>query len=73
MIFYHDHKPPHVHAKYSGNKAVFDFSGEVIGGQLPIRAQRLVKEWVVLHKNELVDNWRRAEKGEKLQPVEPLA
>ena len=33
-MFYDDHNPPHFHAEYSGNKAVFDFQGNIIKGNL---------------------------------------
>ena len=28
-MYYDEHNPPHFHAEYSGNKAVFDFKGNV--------------------------------------------
>ena len=49
-MFFDDHEPPHVHAEYSGGKAVFDFRGNVIRGDLGSRtATKLVREWIDLH------------------------
>jgi hypothetical protein len=48
-MFYDEHNPPHFHAEYSGNKAVFDFHGNVIKGNLLSRtATKLVRDWIDL-------------------------
>ena len=66
-LYYEDHPPPHVHARYGEYEAkVSVVSGEVIEGSLPRRAARLVAEWVGEHSDELqacwerADSWRRA-------------
>jgi hypothetical protein len=33
-MFYDEHNPPHCHAEYQGNKAVFDLRGNIIKGDL---------------------------------------
>ena len=44
-MFYDEHNPPHFHAEYSGNKAVLDFHGNVIKGDLSSRtATKLVRD-----------------------------
>ncbi len=44
-MFYDEHNPPHFHAEYSGKKAVFDFNGNIIKGNLSSRtATKLVRE-----------------------------
>jgi Domain of unknown function (DUF4160) len=48
-------------ASYSGHEANVSIdTGEVIEGQLPANAARLVREWALAHRSELDDNWRRA-------------
>jgi len=72
-IFYDDHAEPHFHAyygEYEGEVSVK--SGKLIAGKLPPRAIKLVKEWMIKHKNELVENWELAEKHERLKKIEPL-
>lgn len=72
-MFWHDHDPPHFHAIYGEHDAqVLIWSGTLLGGWLPRRAERLVKEWTQLHRAELLDNWRRARNGESLARIEPL-
>ncbi|MFQ6078613.1 MAG: DUF4160 domain-containing protein [Thermodesulfobacteriota bacterium] len=43
-----------------------------IEGKLPQRVISLVLEWAFLHRDELMQNWRRAERREQLQKIEPL-
>lgn len=72
-MYFGDHPPPHFHVRYGEHKARFAVpSGELIDGELPARATRLVREWAALHEDELQENWSRCEQRLPLQPVEPL-
>ena len=54
-----EHDPSHIHAIYGDYVGVFDLeSAEMTDGDLPLTAQRLVKEWLGLHRNELEEMWR---------------
>ena len=55
---FNEHNPPHIHARYSGNIATFCIiNGEILRGCLPKNATRMVKEFIELHKSELLDMW----------------
>ena len=72
-MFYDDHDPPHFHAEYSGNKAVFDFEGNVLKGSLSSKtATKLVREWIDLHVSELEKDWKLAGESKKIRKIEPL-
>jgi len=71
-MYFNDHNPPHFHAKYAGDEALFDFNGDIIEGKLPKRAIKFVQEWISYHKEELQDNWEKARLGEPLNNIEPL-
>ncbi len=72
-MYYNDHAPPHLHAEYQGEKALFDFDGNILRGRIGSRtAIRLVREWIDAHGNELEDDWRLARAGADLRPIEPL-
>jgi hypothetical protein len=44
-LYFEDHAPPHVHARYAGSEArVSITSGEMLDESLPRRAARLVAE-----------------------------
>lgn len=72
-MYFGDHPPPHVHARYSGEVAkVAIADGEIIVGELPRRALRLVREWIELHRAELEANWDRTVDLQPPKPIEPL-
>lgn len=72
-MYYRDHPPPHFHAQYGGSEAEIDIESlEVIAGELPTRAQRLVAEWAEQHRTELQENWNRARQHEPLHEIDPL-
>lgn len=72
-MYFADHPPPHFHAVYSGEEAVIGIeSGDVLRGSLPERALRLVREWALIHRAELLANWERAQVPEQPLPIDPL-
>ena len=72
-MYYNDHAPPHFHAKYSSQRASFSIEDlKILEGKLPQRVISLVLEWAFLHREELMDNWQRAERRDQLQKLEPL-
>ncbi|RZN31180.1 DUF4160 domain-containing protein [Bradyrhizobium sp. Leo121] len=69
-MFFVDHPPPHFLASYSGHEANVSIeTGEVIEGRLPGNAARLVKQWTLVHRGELEDNWRRARANQPLVKI----
>ena len=72
-VFYSDHEPAHFHAIYGEHEVLIEVETlSVFRGSLPRRAVALVLEWAALHRSELLDDWRRARSGEKLNEIEPL-
>ncbi len=54
-----EHDPSHIHAIYGEFVGIFDLaSEEMTDGDLPVTAQRLVREWLDQHKSELEEMWR---------------
>jgi hypothetical protein len=54
-MYYDDHNPPHIHAEYQGNKALLDFRGNILKGDLQSRtALKLVRDWIDLRNDELI-------------------
>jgi len=57
-----EHGIPHFHAMYGEFNAVFAIQTlEMLEGDLPVRAQRLVNEWANQYQKELLDMWNRQE------------
>jgi hypothetical protein len=72
-LYFEDHAPPHVHARYGGSEAKVSIArGDVIEGSLPRCASRLVAEWVNEHSEELAACWGKAVRGEQPGTIEPL-
>lgn len=72
-MYFNDHAPPHFHAEYAGNEALYEIQTlRVYAGGLPRRAHNLVIEWADLHRAELLADWERARRGETLIEIKPL-
>lgn len=57
-----EHGVPHFHAIYGEYNAVFDIQTlQMIEGDLPLRAQRLVREWGEQYQQELLRMWNTNE------------
>ena len=51
QMYYNDHEPPHFHARYGDAKAVVRLSdGEIISGELPPTATRLIRQWALARR-----------------------
>ena len=65
-----EHNPPHIHAIYNDDVAAIDLAtGKVLEGYLPNKALSMVREWVELHKDVLMDIWKTQE-FRKIPPLE---
>jgi len=72
-MYYNDHAPPHFHVRYASDKALIAIrQPALIEGHLSARALGLIIEWATLHREELLQNWDRAQKLEVLNSIEPL-
>jgi hypothetical protein len=68
-LFFGDHAPPHFHAVYGEDNALFNIQTlEMIEGDLPTRAKKLVLEWASMYQKELMDMWDQQE-FRKLPPL----
>ena len=65
-----EHNPPHIHAIYNEDVASIDFmTGTVLEGHLPQKAMSMVKEWIVLHRDELKEIWE-TQNFKQISPLE---
>jgi hypothetical protein len=54
-MYYDEHNPPHLHAEYQSKRAVVDFRGNILKGDLGSKtALRLIREWIDLHEEDLL-------------------
>lgn len=53
-----EHNPPHVHAVYNECVGVIDIKNQqMLEGDLPPKALKMVQEWVAMHRFELQEIW----------------
>ena len=72
-LYYKEHAPPHFHAKYGSQRAAFTIKDlRIIEGKLPPRVTSLVLEWAFQNRDQLLENWKRAERREELKKIRPL-
>ena len=65
-----EHNPPHIHAIYGDDVAAMAISdGTVLEGYLPSKALELVREWISINKNELLNIWE-TQNFKHLPPLE---
>ena len=72
-MFFNDHPPPHFHARYGDVEATIEIGSlEIMDGELPNRALNLVREWAMMHREELLENWRLCREKAPPAKIEPL-
>jgi len=72
LMYIADHAPPHFYVWYDDYKATMTITDGIITGSLPLRAIKMVYEWLDLHKDELMENWKRRSNHEAANKIEPL-
>ncbi len=74
QMFIKEHNPPHFHAFYGGDVAVFSIdTGQMMQGDFPQKKAALVTAWAILHQNELLENWNSLANGMKASKIKPLS
>ena len=64
-----EHNPPHFHAIYGEYTGSINIkTGELIEGDLPERALKLIKEWLEIHQSELLEIWN-TQNFKKISPL----
>ncbi len=64
-----EHEPSHIHALYGEHVGIFDLKTmEMTEGDLPIKAQGLIKEWISRNQKSLLQMWD----SQKLRKLPPL-
>jgi hypothetical protein len=65
-----EHNPPHIHAIYGEFMSSIDINTlEVIEGDIPQKGLNLIREWIKLNKNELLEMWN-TQQFKTLNPIE---
>src|ERR1039458_5570818 len=69
-----EHPSTRFHARYGEFEATVEIGAlEVLEGELPRRALNLVREWAMMHREELLEDWRFCRENAVPTKIEPLA
>lgn len=65
-----EHNPPHLHAIYREYISAINIETlEVIEGDLPDKELKLVKEWILKNKKDIMNIWE-TQNFRKIEPLE---
>ena len=65
-----EHNPPHIHAIYGEYMSANNIQTlEVLEGDLPDKALKLVREWIIKNKKEIIEIWQ-SQNFKKIKPLE---
>lgn len=65
-----EHNSPHLHAIYGEYMSAVNIETlEVIEGDLPEKALKLVKQWIIKNKEDIMDIWK-TQNFKKIEPLE---
>lgn len=71
-MYWKDHMPPHFHAYYQSDSAVFDMDGNILEGSLPRKQASFVTAWAGIHHDELIADWDLAREEDEVFKIDPL-
>ena len=72
LMNFKDHAPPHFHVWYGDYKIMVTIQDGIVTGKMPQRALKMVFEWLEMYREELFQDWEKAQKGEILTQIPPL-
>lgn len=68
-----DHNPPHIHAEYGEYEALIGIrDGNLLRGRMPRKQLKLIAAWIIIHEDEIWDNWELASQNKEVFKIEPL-
>ena len=73
LMNFKDHAPPHFHVWYGEYKITITIKDGIVTGNMPQRALKMTFEWLEIHREELFQEWEKAQKGEILKQIVPLS
>ncbi len=69
-MYYRDHNPPHIHVLYQGYEAQIAIDdARILRGKMPPTAMLVVRRWVTLRREALLENWERARMHAPLERI----
>ena len=66
------HNLPHIHVRYNEHKAIYDFEGNILNGELPFKQNKLIEAWIIIHKEDLITLWQLMQEEGRYFKIKPL-
>lgn len=66
------HKLQHIHVRYNEHKAIYDFDGNILSGELPFKQNKLIEAWLIIHKEDLITLWNLMQEEGRYFKIKPL-
>jgi hypothetical protein len=70
-MYSEDHEPPHIHVLHASETIKIDFKGKILIGYLQPNLLKILKKWIIQHKEELEMNWNLVREGKKIIKIQP--
>ena len=73
LFYYDDHEPPHFHVRapdFTAKIDLGDLSATEVNGRMRPGDSARLRAWAERHRAELFENWNRARRKQRLQPIE---
>ena len=68
-----EHKLAHIHVEFAEYTAVLSIpDGNLLAGNFPNDKMKLVQAWMLIHKDELMADWKLAVSGQPIFKIEAL-
>lgn len=71
-LYWRDHNPPHIHFTYGNYECSISVLDRIVDGQAPAKVIAKVNQWMDLHEAEILSLWEKAQRGDKIDKIEPL-
>ncbi|MDO4524462.1 MAG: DUF4160 domain-containing protein [Bacteroidales bacterium] len=68
-IYAFDHNPPHIHVRSGTDNFSITIEDRIIEGVARTTTIVLINEFIDNHKNELLELWGKAQRGEKITKI----
>jgi hypothetical protein len=70
-MYWRDHNLPHINIICAEHKCNIDLEGNILNGSLPANKYKIIKKWMLLHKQELLRNWDLIKKLQHPERIDP--
>jgi len=71
QMYYDDHSESHIHVKQAENISKIDLQGNLLKGSIPLLKFHIIKRWILLHQDELLNNWEKIRTGKQPERIKP--